>query len=404
LWDAINDPMVGIMADRTRTKYGRYRPWLIMCVPMAVFTILTFWAHPDWSNGAKLVYMYITYGALVFFYTAVNIPYTSMTATLTQDSKERGSLSGYRMTFSFLTGIIVTYVISYLVPALGRGNDAQGYLLTAIIMTVCIGWPCFAICFKGTKEVVLPQENEVRESFFSQAKNVMKNKPYLLLLLSFFMVGVTNYGRNAAFAYYFTYVINKPTMMATYVMALNVPFLFGSFLSPYISNFLKNKGRNYAYSAMIFGILLVVCFWVNPLENPVLFWGLTIITGFFNGTQAACAYGMLPDTVEYGELHTGARNEGFLAAYSSFFNKVGMALSTAGVAAMLAVLKYDNTAQVQSQAIQTGVTCLMFIIPGVLCFLLGLVFLNYKLDYKAYDEIVAKIAQKKEEVTEEQDI
>lgn len=397
LWDAINDPMIGMMADKTRTKYGRYRPWLFMCVPMAVFTILTFWAHPAWSDTSKLIYMYITYGALVFFYTAVNIPYTSMTATLTQDSKERGSLSGYRMTFSFLTMILVTYIINYFVPTLGKGDDARGYLLTAIIMTVLIGWPCFAICFFGTKEVVPPQENKKTGSFFEQAKNAMRNKPYTLLLLAFFMVGVTNYGRTAAYAYYFKYVVGQPQMMATYVMALNIPFLFGSFLSPYISNALKNKGRNYAYSAMIFGALLVVNFWVNPLANPVFFWILTVVIGFFNGTQAACVYGMLPDTAEYGELQTGVRNEGFLSAYSSFFNKVGMALSTAGVAAMLEFLHYDNTAAVQSSAVLSGVTGLMFIAPGILSIILGAAFLFYKLDYKTYDDIVARIAARKEQ-------
>ncbi len=396
LWDAINDPMIGIMADRTKTKWGRYRPWLFMCVPMALFTVLTFWAHPDWSNGAKLAYMYVTYGALVFFYTAVNIPYTSMTATLTQDSRERGSLSGYRMTFSFLTAILVTYIINYFVPTLGKGNDARGYLLTALIMTVAIGWPCFAICFLGTKEVVEPPVSAVKKSFLEQAKDAMKNKPYCLILLSFFMVGVTNYGRNAAFAYYFRYVIGDDKMMAAYVMALNVPFLFGSFISPYISNFLKNKGRNYAYSAIIFGVLLIVCNWVNPLTSPGLFWALTIITGFFNGTQAACAYGMLPDVVEYGELQTGVRNEGFLSAYSSFFNKVGMALSTAGVAALLAVLNYDSTAAVQPASVQTGVTALMFVAPGILCVIMGICFLFYKLDYKAYDDIVAQIAARRE--------
>ena len=395
LWDAINDPMIGIMSDRTRTKWGRYRPWLFMAVPMALFTVLTFWAHPDWSSGAKLAYMYVTYGFLVFFYTGVNIPYTALAATLTQDPKERGSLGGFRMTFSFLTAIIVTYIINYFVPVFGNGNDARGYVMTAFVMTVLIGWPCFAICFFGTKEVVAPPPSDVKKSFLTQAKDAFKNKPYRLILLSFFLVGVTNYGRNAAYAYYFKYVVGQDKMMATYVMALNIPFLFGSFLSPYISNYFKNKGKNYGYSAIIFGILLIVCTFISPVHNPAIFWPLSIITGFFNGTQAAAAYGMLPDVVEYGEWQNGYRNESFLAAYASFFQKVGMALSTAGVAALLSVLQYNPELPTQTAAVQNGVTYLMFLIPGIICVIMGITFMFYKLDYKTFDGIVAEIAQKK---------
>jgi probable glucitol transport protein GutA len=402
LWDAVNDPMIGILADRTHTKWGRYRPWVLFgALPLGLATVLTFWAHPSFSNTGKLVYAYITYSILVFAYTAVNIPYSAMTATLTQDPRERGSLGGYRLTLSFLCSIIVSYMVTYLVPRFGGGDNAKGYLLTAVLMAVVIGCPLYLLCFKSTKEIVPPPaDNKV--AFWKMVRITLQNKPLLILLAGFFLVGFANYGRNAAFAYYFTYVVGKPLMLGTYVLFLNVPFLFGSFTSPYLSDWFKSKGRNYAVAALIFGVLLIVTTWISPLTSSALFFGLTIITGYCNGVQAAAIYGMLPDVVEYGELQSGIRAEGFISSYTSLWNKIGMAISTAGVAGLLAMLGYRANAATQAPSVLAGVTTMMFLIPGILSIITGAVFLFYKLDYATFDNILVQIQAKKQNATSAQ--
>ena len=155
-WDAINDPIVGSLSDRTRSRWGRYRPWvLLMSFPTAIITVLTFWAHPDWSNTSKIVYMYVTYALLVFCYTGVNIPYSAMTSVLTQNTDERAKLSTMRITLANISIAGIGIIVIPMVSALGKGDAAMGYRLTAVIFVV-IFMCCSAVVFATQKEVVPP--------------------------------------------------------------------------------------------------------------------------------------------------------------------------------------------------------------------------------------------------------
>lgn len=153
-WDAINDPVIGGLSDKTHTRWGRYRPWLLVCAPLtAIVLVLTFWAHPDWSQTNKIIYMTITYCILVLGYTCVNIPYGTLCGAMTQNMDERAHINTSRSVSAMIAIGIINIVTIPLIDSLGDGNARQGYLLVAVLYGIIFA-ACHIFCFAKTKEVV----------------------------------------------------------------------------------------------------------------------------------------------------------------------------------------------------------------------------------------------------------
>ena len=161
-WDAINDPIVGGLTDKTKTKWGRYRPWLLIAAPItAVLLIMTFWAHPDWSDRSKVIYMVITYCLLVLGYTCVNIPYGTLCGAMTQDIDERAKINTSRSVSAMVAIGIINIITVPLIGKLGSQSAKTGYLLVAIIYG-CIFAACHFFCFAKTKEqVIIPEKEKI---------------------------------------------------------------------------------------------------------------------------------------------------------------------------------------------------------------------------------------------------
>jgi len=388
-WDAINDPIIGGLSDKTHTRWGRYRPWLLFAAPLtALVLILTFWAHPDWSQTHKIIYMAVTYCILVLGYTCVNIPYGTLCGAMTQNMTERAQINTSRSVSAMIAIGIINIITIPLIEWLGNGNARQGYLLIAILYGTIFA-VCHIFCFAKTKEVVeVPIAQKIPLRLQLQA--VAKNKPYLLALLGQVLFGFILYGRNADLLYYFTYVENDAVLFTYYSMAIIIPSIIGAACFPKVFQLTSNKGWAASVFAFGTGITIIALFFFSPVTSPIPFYLFAALSQFFFSGFNTTIYAIIPDCVEYGEWRTGIRNDGFQYAFISLGNKIGMALGTALLALSLGWAGYEaNTTQ--NEAVVAIMRHSFSTIPGILWVVTALALFFYKLDKRSYNRILAVI-------------
>ena len=388
-WDAINDPIIGGLSDKTHTRWGRYRPWLLFAAPLtALVLILTFWAHPDWSQTHKILYMAVTYCILVLGYTCVNIPYGTLCGAMTQNMTERAQINTSRSVSAMIAIGIINIITIPLIEWLGNGNARQGYLRIAILYGTIFA-VCHIFCFAKTKEVVeVPVAQKIPLRLQLQA--VAKNKPYLLALLGQVLFGFILYGRNADLLYYFTYVENDAVLFTYYSMAIIIPSIIGAACFPKVFQLTSNKGWAASVFAFGTGITIIALFFFSPVTSPIPFYLFAALSQFFFSGFNTAIYAIIPDCVEYGEWRTGIRNDGFQYAFISLGNKIGMALGTALLALSLGWAGYEaNTTQ--NEAVVAIMRHSFSTIPGILWVVTALALFFYKLDKRSYNRILAVI-------------
>lgn len=394
-WDAINDPIVGGLTDSTKTRWGRYRPWLLIAAPLtAVVLIASFWAHPDWNDTVKIVYMIITYCILVLGYTCVNIPYGTLCGAMTQNIEERAKINTFRSVSAMIAIGVINIITIPLISKLGNGSDQQGYLLVAILYGIIFAL-CHIFCFAKTKEAVtVPEKKKIPIKL--QIKTVAQNKPYLLALIGQFLFGVTLYGRNADALYYFKYVEGSETLFTTYSLVIIIPSIIGAGLFQILFKLTGNKGRTASILAFCTGVSMLSLYLFSPVESAVAFYIFSGLTQFFFAGFNTAIYAIIPDCVEYGEWKTGIRNDGFQYAFISLGNKIGMAIGTSVLAAALSCAGFEANIK-QNEAVLSIMKHSFSTIPGVLWIITAVVLFFYRLNKKSYNKIVDEIKERKAE-------
>lgn len=386
VWDAVNDPIVGALTDKTKSRWGRYRPWLLFAAPItAVILILTFWAHPNWNNTAKIAYMAVTYCLLVLGYTCVNIPYGTLCGAMTQNIDERAKINTYRSVAAMIAIGIINIITVPLVTKLGSTSVQKGYLAVAVIYG-CIFTACHFFCFAKTKEVVQVPEKE-KISLKVQLAAVAQNRPYLLALIGQVLFGFTLYGRNADVLYYFTYVEGNASYYSSYSMCIIIPSIIGAACFQPVFKKINNKGRTASIFALFTGICMLTLYLFSVKENPIMFYFISGLTQFFFSGFNTAIYAIIPDCAEYGQWKTGLRNDGFQYAFISLGNKVGMAIGTALLAGMLGKFGYVAN-QEQNEAVLLVMKHAFTTVPGIMWIVTAVVLFFYRLNKKRYNEIV----------------
>jgi len=374
-WDGITDFIMGLIADRTKTRWGKYRPWILWtALPFGITTILTF-TTPNLSYSGKLIYAYFTYSALIIVYTANNIPYAALMGVMSSNPGERTSLSSYRFIFAFLGGLITQGLNIYLVDFFGKGDDIKGYKYT---MTLFAGLAIlfFLITFLSTKERVqtIPRK---RSSLKGDVKDLFGNKPWVILFFFGILYVAYTTLKYSTLMYYFTYFVGNVHYATAYMIVGLIAAMIGASTTKTVTA--RWGKRRVVNIFMILGLLSSVLFYFCTPSTIALIFVLGILGEFFAAPVVALFFSMLADTADYSEWKNGRRATGLIFSAGTVAMKFGSGIAGAFTGWMLMAFGYVANA-IQTPGALLGIRLLMSLFPALTALALIVLFQFYRID------------------------
>jgi GPH family glycoside/pentoside/hexuronide:cation symporter len=418
LWDSFFDVFVGIAADRTKTKWGKYRPYLLwFAIPFAVMGVFTFYA-PSFSSIGKLVYAYITYSLMMIVYSLINVPYASLLGAISADPKERNQLSSYRMSFafigSFVTFMLLQPLIDFFSKTFDNNNIKQlAHTAEASVSTSVTGWVMgvgvigvicvilFLLCFSWTKERVQQIESEENVSIKTDLKNLFHNAPWWILVATGLAALLFNAVRDSVAIYYFRDFVKLNYKMAgtgwdittIYFLVGQAANLIGVMAAPSISA-KYGKKKTYMIAILLAGLLSIVFYFIP--NNIVWILALQFLISIFAGYVLPLLWSMFADIVDHQELLTGRRATGLIFSSSSMSQKLGWALGAALSGWILAWFNYIPDAVTQSADTIFGEKLMISLLPAACCVLAFLGMFFYPLSDKKVKEISEELNSRRQ--------
>jgi glycoside/pentoside/hexuronide:cation symporter, GPH family len=393
VWDGVIDPYIGLLANKTRTRWGRYRPYMLFgCVPLAMSFTLMF-APVPLRDTSLIVYAFATQLLFRTLYGAVNIPYGAMMATMTRDSMERNWLSGVRMFCAMGGGAIVSYFTPRLVAHF-RAEDQIGEPTSAYFIATAILSSCAVIVilvsFAATEErVVADEKSEPPVKIGALLKMLAKNRPFLQIMVGNALFGFSNILVNSGLAYYVQYYLGQPQtvtgniggLMPLMQLIAVLPWAFAA----------RRIGKKSAWIAGL-GVALIslTALYFSP-SNVIAVYVCLSAYALGIASMAVNFWSIVPDTVEYGEWQSGIRAEGFIFGFVTLIQKVGLGVSSAFLGAYLGWIGYVPN-QAQSASTLEGLRILMTVIAGAGLVASAAVMYFYRLDASAHARLLQEIA------------
>ena len=388
--DAFTDPMMGAIADRTKSRFGKFRPYILwLALPMAAAGGLTY-STPDISEGGKLIWAYATYTLMMLIYTAINIPYSALSGVMTADSQQRTTLISFRFIGGFTGGILVTYLTPKLVPWLGQGDDVLGWQLTMAIFGIAAAL-MFLATFWFTRERIKPI-NQIPESAWRDIADLKDNKPWLVLFALALIIMICITMRAGSGVYYFKYFVQRPELVGEFLSSYMFALALGAACTPLMTRFIDKK-RLMILLMSLTGVLSISLYFV-PAQQVGLIFAINLAIGFVLGPKSPLAFSMYADTADYNEWRTGRRATAMTFSAATFSQKLGGAIASAAIGWLLALLGYVANEQ-QSAASQDGIVLLISVIPGVIALLSAFVMRFYSLDNQQLAKIQYELAERK---------
>ncbi|HHG8773008.1 TPA: MFS transporter [Raoultella planticola] len=390
--DAVVDPCIGALVDRTQTRHGRFRPWLLwFAIPFGVSCIITFYV-PDVGETGKIIYACLTYTLLSFIYSAINVPYCAMPGALTMDPHERHSLQSWRFALSFIGGLIVTVIALPLVAHLGAGNAQKGYFYAMSLMGI-LGIVLFFSCFFLTRERYTPQ-SDTSGSLLKDLKLLAGNSQWRIVFIFNILLLTAVVARGSATMYYVKYVMQRPEMVFTFIVSGMIAALLGALLSERLLGKF-DRVRAYQWTIITFVIFAVAIFFI-PANQVWLILALNVVFSFIQNLTTPLQWTMFSDVVDYEEHRSGRRLDGLVFSTALFAIKFGLALGGAVVGWILGFVDYIPNAATQSPAVLGTINTLFTLIPAALFIVMALLLMFYKLNSATADNIARELIRRRE--------
>ena len=403
IWDSAFDPIVGVIADRTHSRWGKFRPYLLwLAVPFGLIGVLTFFT-PDWGPTAKLVYAYVTYSLMMMVYSAINVPYASLLGVMSPDPKERNTLSTFRMMFAYIGSFIALLLFMPLVNFFSGGSKEAGEqqmgwtLAVVVIAVMCV--VLFLGCFAWTRERVKPIKTE-QNPLKDDLKDLFHNRPWWILLGAGVAALVFNSIRDGATVYYFKYFVveEEYTSVSLFGVSFVLSGLYlavgqeanivGVIAAAPVSNRI-GKRNTYMWAMIIATVLSVIFYWFDK-DDLVLIFVFQVLISICAGSIFPLLWSMYADCADYSELKTGNRATGLIFSSSSMSQKFGWAIGTAVTGWLLAFFGFQANA-VQSEEAISGIKMFLSFLPAVGT-VLSVIFISlYPLTEKKMKEITAEL-------------
>lgn len=390
-WDMAIDPIIGVVSDRTNTRWGKFRPYILFgAIPYAILAILTF-TTPNFGEVGKIIYAGATYVLLMTAYAFINLPYSALGAVMTDDTYERAGLNTYRFIAGFSGQFIVTGLALTLAKFFGNGNKALGFQYT-VFLFAALSLVFFFITFKTTKERVQPpkaQKNSLKEDF----ANLFKNQAWVILalvgIISFIMFAM----QNAAIAYYFKYYLGKEDNVQLFNVVGTVALIVALPLSKPLAKRFGNKNV-FIGSSLISGLFFILIY-LARVQDITTIYVFNIIAKMAYAPAVPLLWTMIADSADYGEWKTGRRSTGLYFSAAVFAQKAGWGIGAAIAGWILTFSQFvPNVAQTDTAI--TGIKLLVSVIPGILYMSCAIFMIFYKIDKKTTDQMKIDLDKRRE--------
>jgi len=394
VWDAITDPLIATLADRTRSRWGKYRPWLLFgAAPFAISYPLAFSGAPSFWPFGVIAWALITHILLRTTYTIVSMPFNALQARLTPDAQERSVLAGFRMVGAASGGLAVVFLTPILVGVYGEGREAEGYFAAAAIAGT-ITFVAILFCFLTMREPDTGGDAE-KTSILDDVKSIgpmfLANPPlirvFLIIVIASICIGM--FGKNML--YYFKYDLERPELT---LYALVLPAVLLILAVPF---WVWLAGKTSKKTSMVVGVAIAFTgylgFFLNPTDNFAIIISAIGLTGLGAAAIAVMFWAMLPDTVEYGEAKTGVRAEAKTFGFASFAQKAAVGINAALLGILLSFVGFEANAD-QSAATLIGMKAIMALVPALGALLILWILRGYTLDQAAHNALFEEIRAK----------